>query len=117
MVLRDVSHADAVQRRYTRRLFPQRRFHKLEDSLRFYVQRDTDPQKWYPHPDGGQPFDDLPVRYQSNIDRHNAPLTNRKGGQPVWTEAEIHDVAAFLSTLNDSDARSVASTGAGEIRR
>ncbi|WP_043113754.1 cytochrome c peroxidase [Solimonas soli] len=83
------------------------RFHTLTDALRFYVQRDTNPEKWYPHPDGPQPFDDLPVEYQGNVDRRNAPMTNHRGGKPVWNDAEIADVAAFLGTLTDADARPV----------
>ncbi|NML45043.1 c-type cytochrome [Ramlibacter sp. G-1-2-2] len=82
------------------------RFHTLDEALRFYVQRDTDPQKWYPHPGGEQQFDDLPPKYQSNVDRRTAPMTNRKGGKPVWSEEEIGDVVAFLKTLNDADAAS-----------
>nr|WP_254898565.1 cytochrome c peroxidase [Paraburkholderia atlantica] len=80
------------------------RFHTLEDALRFYVQRDTNPGKWYPHPGGKQQFDDLPVQYQSNVDHRTAPMTNHKGGKPVWSDSDIRDVIAFLETLNDSDA-------------
>jgi cytochrome c peroxidase len=80
------------------------RFHTLEDALRFYVQRDTNPEKWYPHPGGKQQFDDLPVELQSNVDHRNAPMTNHKGGKPVWSEDDIRDVVAFLKTLNDADA-------------
>lgn len=82
------------------------RFHTLAEALRFYVQRDTNPAQWYPHPASRQAFDDLPVKYQNNVDRHNAPLTNRAGGAPVWSEANIRDVIAFLETLNDSDVKS-----------
>ncbi|WP_246392100.1 cytochrome-c peroxidase [Paraburkholderia youngii] len=80
------------------------RLHTLEDALRFYVQRDTNPGKWYPHAGGKQQFDDLPVQYQSNVDHRTAPMTNHKGGKPVWSDSDIRDVIAFLETLNDSDA-------------
>ncbi|CAB3798140.1 Methylamine utilization protein MauG [Paraburkholderia fynbosensis] len=93
-----------------RAFFHNGRFHTLEDSLRFYVQRDTNPQKWYPHAGGKQQFDDLPVKYQRNVDHLNAPMTNHKGGKPVWSEGDIRDVIAFLKTLNDSDAQMVRST-------
>jgi cytochrome c peroxidase len=93
-----------------RAFFHNGRFHTLEDSLRFYVQRDTNPQKWYPHPGGKQQFDDLPVKYQRNVDHINAPMTNHKGGKPVWSEGDIRDVIAFLKTLNDSDAQMVGNT-------
>nr|WP_238812840.1 cytochrome c peroxidase [Paraburkholderia sp. SG-MS1] len=93
-----------------RAFFHNGRFHTLEDSLRFYVQRDTNPQKWYPHPGGKQQFDDLPVKYQRNVDHLNAPMTNHKGGKPVWSEGDIRDVIAFLKTLNDSDAQMAGNT-------
>ncbi|MGF6296594.1 cytochrome c peroxidase [Paraburkholderia youngii] len=80
------------------------RLHTLEDALRFYVQRDTNPGKWYPYAGGKQQFDDLPVQYQSNVDHRTAPMTNHKGGKPVWSDSDIRDVIAFLETLNDSDA-------------
>ncbi|MFT3812261.1 MAG: cytochrome c peroxidase [Acidovorax sp.] len=80
------------------------RFHTLEEALRFYVQRDGTPHKWYPHPDGPQPFDDLPVALQDNVDHIDAPFTQQKGDPPVWSEADIRDVATFLRTLTDSDA-------------
>ncbi len=90
----------------TRRVFFHNgRFHTLEDALRFYVQRDTDPKKWYPHPAGPQPFDDLPESLQGNVDHRNAPMTNHRGGRPVWNEAQIRDVSAFLKTLDDADTR------------
>jgi len=84
------------------------RFHTLADALRFYVQRDTHPEKWYPHPGSQQHFDDLPANYQGSVDHRNAPMTNHKGGKPVWSEADIHDVIAFLKTLTDADAQPVS---------
>jgi len=38
------------------------RFHTLKEALRFYVQRDTDPERWYPVSGSGSvdKFDDLP---------------------------------------------------------
>jgi cytochrome c peroxidase len=80
------------------------RFHSLEDALRFYVQRDTAPQKWYPHPDSKRRFDDLPEAMQDNVDRINAPFTRHRGERPVWSEIDIRDVIAFLGTLNDGYA-------------
>ena len=77
------------------------RFHTLEEALRFYVERDTAPQKWNPHPGGKQQFDDLPEALQDNVDHINAPFTHRKGDKPVWSQADLRDVVAFLRTLND----------------
>lgn len=86
------------------------RFHSLRDALRFYVRRDTDPQLWYPRrKDGGvDKFDDLPRARRVNVDVASAPLTKRRGEAPVWTDAEIDDVIAFLTTLNDGYAATVA---------
>jgi len=77
------------------------RFHSLEEALRFYVERDAMPQKWYPHPDGNQQFDDLPAELQDNVDHIDPPLTQHKGDKPVWSDEDIQDVVVFLKTLND----------------
>jgi cytochrome c peroxidase len=79
------------------------RFHTLEEALRFYVQRDTDPGKWYPTDRQGQveKFDDLPAALRVNVDTLDEPLTRKAGGRPAWNRQDIDDVAAFLETLND----------------
>ncbi|PXW23447.1 cytochrome-c peroxidase [Paraburkholderia caballeronis] len=79
------------------------RFHTLRDALRFYVERDTDPAKWYPKDAHGrvQKFDDLPVALRVNVDTTDEPLTRKAGGRPAWNERDIDDVIAFLKTLND----------------
>lgn len=77
------------------------RFHTLEEALRFYVERDTAPQKWYPQPGSKRQFDDLPEALQWNVDRLKAPFDRRKGDKPVWSDTDIRDVAAFLKTLSD----------------
>ncbi|WP_231973365.1 cytochrome-c peroxidase [Ralstonia insidiosa] len=79
------------------------RFHTLEEALRFYVERDTAPQKWYLHAGSRRQFDDLPEALQDNVDHINAPFTRHKGDRPVWSQADIRDVMAFLKTLNDGD--------------
>jgi cytochrome c peroxidase len=73
------------------------RFHTLADALRFYVERDTDPQKWYPR----EKYDDLPKRYRANVDVIDAPLTSKRGERPIWSESDITAVIAYLRTLND----------------
>ena len=78
------------------------RFHTLEEALHFYVERDTSPQHWYPHANGKQRFDDLPAAMQDNVNRRNAPMTNELGARPVWSNADIADVVAFLKTLSDA---------------
>ncbi|MCO2636902.1 c-type cytochrome, partial [Pseudomonas aeruginosa] len=79
------------------------RFHTLKDALRFYVQRDTDPAKWYPadRRGGVVQYDDLPPQLRVNVDRTDEPLTRKRGERPVWSERDIDDVAAFLATLDD----------------
>jgi cytochrome c peroxidase len=81
------------------------RFHSLREALRFYVQRDTNPGKWYPTGTDGtvEKFDDLPPQYRKNVDTVDAPLDRKLGQQPVWNEKDIDDVIAFLRTLVDQD--------------
>jgi cytochrome c peroxidase len=78
--------------------------------LRFYVRRDTDPQLWYPVTPSGtiDKFDDLPVKLRANADVIDEPLTHEKGQPPVWTDAEIDDVIAFLTTLTDRDVETAS---------
>jgi cytochrome c peroxidase len=77
-------------------------FHSLEDVVRFYAERDTNPQKWYPRTDDGGilKFDDVPARYQANLDTQ-APLDRHLGDKPALTPADIRDIVAFLRTLTD----------------
>ena len=84
-------------------LFHNGRFKTLKDALTFYVQRDTDPQKWYPpNPDGSvKKFDDLPAAYVANANTSEAPYNRRRGDAPALSDAEIEDVIAFLRTLSD----------------
>ncbi|HUW52436.1 MAG TPA: cytochrome c peroxidase [Rhodanobacter sp.] len=78
------------------------RFHRLQDVMHFYAERDTQPWKWYPVV-AGKPdtFDDLPVRYRSNVDHTDAPMDRSRGEKPALNDAEIRDLIAFLKTLND----------------
>ena len=81
------------------------RFHSLREVLVFYVERDTNPGKWYPTgPDGKvEKFNDLPPRYRHNVDTTDAPLDRRLGQRPAWNRQDIDDVLAFLKTLVDQD--------------
>ena len=66
-----------------------------------YVQRDTNPEKFYPTVRGKlEKFDDLPKRYWSNINI-DAPFDRKPGDKPALDEGEIKDVVAFLNTLTD----------------
>ncbi len=76
--------------------------HDLRKAVAFYVERDTDPGKWYPRDAQGRvrKFDDLPARYHDNINR-DPPFGGKPGDKPALSPAEIDDVVAFLRTLTD----------------
>jgi cytochrome c peroxidase len=78
-------------------------FDSLEQVIRFYVQRDTHPQLWYPADATGQvtPYDDLPASVRKNVNTTEVPYNRRPGQAPALTEAEVQDVASFLRTLTD----------------
>jgi cytochrome c peroxidase len=77
-------------------------FDSLAQVVRFYVQRDTAPRKWYPNnPDGSvRKFDDQPAGMEANVNME-APFGGRPGDKPALNEREIADVVAFLRTLTD----------------
>lgn len=79
------------------------RFTTLKDAVTFYVQRDTNPEKWYPlNADGTvNKFDDLPTQYHANVNTTEVPYNRRLGDAPALTDAEVDDVVAFLKTLSD----------------
>jgi cytochrome c peroxidase len=95
-------------------------YHKLEDVVRFYAMRDTNPEKFYPVKNGVvQKFDDLPKKYWDNINTE-PPFDRKKGDKPALDEAEIKDVVTFLNTLTDGydpakDPNSQKGTGINEI--
>ena len=76
--------------------------HTLRKVIEFYVERDTDPGKWYPRDATGgvQKFDDLPAPYRSNVNME-PPFGRRPGDPPALSSSEIDDVIAFLNTLTD----------------
>jgi len=77
-------------------------FHRLDDVVRFYAERDTQPQKWYPRAVNGAAvrFDDLPQQYQGNVEVQ-APFDRHAGERPALSEADIADIVLFLKTLTD----------------
>ena len=77
-------------------------FHSLRDVVRFYAERDTKPQKWYPRTADGRilKFDDLPAAYAANLDTQ-APFDRRAGDAPALSEQDIEDIVVFLQTLSD----------------
>lgn len=77
-------------------------FHSPEEVVRFYAERDTQPQKWYPRARDGSvlKFDDLPAAYRANLDAQ-PPFERRAGDAAALSEPDIADIVAFLKTLND----------------
>jgi cytochrome c peroxidase len=76
--------------------------HRLEDVVRFYAERDTQPRKWYGRQADGRPakFDDLPPQYRGNVDMA-PPFGGHAGDAPAMSEADIEDIVAFLNALTD----------------
>ena len=77
-------------------------FHRLEDVVRFYAERDTQPQKWYPRAADGTvlKYDDLPGKFQGNLDVE-PPFDRHAGGQAALSEQDVRDIVVFLNTLTD----------------
>jgi len=78
----------------------------LDEAVRFYVQRDTDPARWY---GAAGRFNDLPPRYHANVNTE-APFGGVAGGAPPLSDTEVADVVAFLKTLTDADQGENAAT-------
>jgi len=97
-LFRTPSLRNAAQRRV---FFHNGVLHSLDEVVRFYAERDTQPRKWYSRAPGGtEKFDDLPAAYAGNIDVQ-APFGQSPGGAPALTAADIRDIVAFLQTLSD----------------
>ena len=79
------------------------KFKTLKDVLTFYVQRDTNPEKWYPQNADGtyDKFNDLPAEYRKNVNTEEVPYNRKQGDAPALSDSEIEDVIAFLNTLTD----------------
>jgi len=78
-------------------------FHRLDRAVEFYVQRDTNPARFYAKVGGRvEPFDDLPAAYKKNVNR-DPPFGRASGAAPALTKDEIRDVVAFLGALTDAD--------------
>lgn len=76
--------------------------HSLRDAVRFYAERDTRPEKWFPRGTDGivRKFDDLPAKYVENINME-PPFGGTPGDRPPLSENDIDDIVAFLKTLSD----------------
>ncbi|MDE2054341.1 MAG: cytochrome-c peroxidase [Xanthomonadaceae bacterium] len=78
-------------------------YHSLEQVLAFYNLRSVRPGKVYPHDAKGkvEVYNDLPNAYWSNVDTTDAPFNRKVGDPPALTQRDIHDIIAFLHTLDD----------------
>jgi cytochrome c peroxidase len=76
--------------------------HSLREAVAFYVERDTQPEKWYPRGADGRTrkFDDLPAQYATNVNM-DPPFGGKPGEKPALSASEIDDIVAFLGTLTD----------------
>ena len=83
-------------------------YHDLQHVMDFYNLRNTDPGKIYPRDASGKvhKYDDLPAKYQANIDVADAPFDRKPGDKPAMTDQDIQDIIAFLKTLDDGYKRS-----------
>ncbi len=77
-------------------------FQTIRQVMEFYVQRDTEPERWYPRDTEGavRKFDDLPAAYHANVDV-DPPFGGHPGDRPALSDDEIDDVIAFMRTLTD----------------
>ncbi|WP_248323541.1 MULTISPECIES: cytochrome-c peroxidase [unclassified Caballeronia] len=78
-------------------------YRSLDDVMAFYNERNTAPQKFYPKNAKGEvrKYDDLPPQFHANVDDKDAPFDRKPGDTPAMTQEDIHDIVAFLHTLND----------------
>lgn len=89
-------------------------FRSLDRVLHFYVERETNPEKWYPKLANGEidRYDDVPPQYRGNVDVADAPFDRKPGDAPALNDSEIADVIAFLGTLTDGYRPDSLSAGA-----
>lgn len=78
-------------------------FDSLEQVIRFYVRRDTDPNLWYSVDALGNPvpYDDIAASMRGNVNTSEGPYNRTPAQGPALTDAEIADLASFLRTLTD----------------
>lgn len=80
-------------------------FNSLQEVVRFYARRDTNPEEWYPLAADGSvlKFNDLPPKYRANVNTSEAPYNRKPGMAPALTSSETDDLVKFLGTLSDAD--------------
>jgi cytochrome c peroxidase len=77
-------------------------YHRLDDVLAFYAERDVAPARFYPRDRTGRvaKFDDLPASCLANVNR-DPPFGGSPGRRAALTARERADIVAFLGTLTD----------------
>jgi cytochrome c peroxidase len=92
-------------------------FRSLRDVVRFYAERDTQPQAWYPRAADGsvEKFDDLPAEYRGNVDTQ-PPFDRHAGEASALSDEDIGDIVVFLQALSDGFVCAPRSRG-GDICR
>ncbi|WP_042267197.1 cytochrome-c peroxidase [Paraburkholderia heleia] len=78
-------------------------YHDLKQVMDFYNLRNTNPDRIYPKDASGkvQKYNDIPAKYQGNVDVADAPFDRQYGDKPAMTDQDIQDIIAFMGTLND----------------
>jgi cytochrome c peroxidase len=78
-------------------------FQTLQQVMDFYNFRDTDPPKVYAKGADGtvRKYDDVPARFQANVDVADPPFDRHFGETPAMTTQDETDIIAFLQTLTD----------------
>ncbi len=76
-------------------------FGNLRNVVRFYSTRISNPVFWY---GANVASNDLPAQYLGNVENTKAPFNRTALQGPLFTEAEITDIVAFLGTLSDGFA-------------
>jgi cytochrome c peroxidase len=78
-------------------------YHDLKQVLDFYNLRNTSPEKIYPLDAAGkvQKYNDIPAKYQANVDGADAPFDRKLGDKPAMSQQDIDDIIAFIETLSD----------------
>jgi cytochrome c peroxidase len=76
----------------------------LAEAVRFYVERDTRPARWYRSSPEGRvnKYNDLPDVYHPNVNTE-PPFGGTPGDAPRLDDRDIRDIVAFLHTLTDAD--------------
>lgn len=85
------------------RFFHNGQFTSLEEVVSFYATRNTDPKRWYPLDDAGEPilYNDLPEPFKTNVNTSEGTYKRQFGQSPSLTASEIDDLVVFLKTLTD----------------